>query len=225
MAHHHKKHEWTEERSERFIISVNKKQYKRRYIPIAKKIVYFMELANINANSRVVDIGCGPGFLLFEIHRILPKIEIIGIDASDLMISTAIENVKKKNILKFDFKKGYAENVPIQDKFTYVSICNNSLHDFKDWKKAIKEIFRILKPNGIFILRDRNGTYPKWKFFLLLFRIGLKNALRYFKASKRHLWLDPKITEEFMVDLGFQIIFSESKEHYIIVGKKIIKPT
>jgi len=220
MAHHDKTHEWTEDRSERFIKSVKEKEYKRRYIPFAKKIIHFMKVANINENSKIVDIGCGPGYLLFEIHEILPNIEIVGVDASDLMINTAIEKAKEKNIKKFNFRKGYAENVPIQDNFTDTSTCYNSLHDFKNWKLAIKEVFRILKPNGIFILNDRSGIYPKWKFISVLFRIGIKNALRYFK--RRHAWLDPKITEKHMVDIGFQVLFSESKEHYIIVGKKII---
>lgn len=219
MKHDHKKHEWTEERSKQFIKLVNGKKYNRRYIPFARKIVYFIEKYNIDKNSKVADIGCGPGYLLFEIQNILPDIQIIGVDASETMINSAIRKANKTKKKNFDFKKGSAENIPIQDNSIVVSTSYNCLHDFKDWQLAIKEIFRILKPNGIFILHDRSGIYPKWKFFSVIFRIGLKNALRYFKT--RRSWLDPRITEKFMFDIGFQIIFSERKEHYIIVGKKL----
>ncbi|MFW9781502.1 MAG: class I SAM-dependent methyltransferase [Candidatus Heimdallarchaeota archaeon] len=218
MDHHHNKHEWTEERSKRFIRLVKEKVYKSRYIPFARKIVYFMEKYKIDLNSTIVDIGCGPGYLLIEIRKILPDIKIIGVDASDLMINTAIEKAKELNIKNFEFKKAYAENIPIQNSLIDLSTCYNSLHDFKDWKLAIKEIFRILKPNGIFILLDRSGAYPKWKFFSVIFRIGLRNAIRYFKT--RHSWLDPKIIEKLIIDVGFQVLFLEKKEHYIIVCKK-----
>ncbi|MFX1498443.1 MAG: class I SAM-dependent methyltransferase [Promethearchaeota archaeon] len=220
MKHNHKKHEWTEERSKQFMKLMNGKKYNRRYIPFARKIVYFVRKYKIDENSKLVDVGCGPGYLLFEILKNLPSIQIIGIDASDFMINTALKKAKEMKIKSFDFKKGFAESIPIQDNFVDISTCYNSLHDFKDWKLAIGEIFRILRPKGLFILHDRSGTYPKWKFISVIFRIGLKNALRYFKT--RHSWLDPKNTEKFMDEIGFQILFSERKEHYIIIGKKSI---
>ncbi|MGB5911300.1 MAG: class I SAM-dependent methyltransferase [Promethearchaeia archaeon] len=217
MTHKHKMHEWTEERSKRFIKSVENK-IEKRYAPFAKEIYNFMIQFHINENSRILDIGCGPGFLLFELQNLAPDIEIVGVDSSELMIETASKKAKEKKIRKFEFKKGYAENLPIVDNSFGVITCFNSLHDFKDMQRPIEESFRVLRKTGILVLQDRSGTYPKWKFISVVFRIGLRNAWRYFKT--RYSWLDPKVVEKWMIEAGFQILILKKKEHYIIVGKK-----
>ena len=42
-------------------------------------------------NSRVLDIGCGKGYLLYELKLLLPKIKIVGIDISSYAIKKAKE--------------------------------------------------------------------------------------------------------------------------------------
>jgi len=83
-----------------------------RYIPnrwrkIAKKIIKIYKLTNY---SKVLDIGCGKAFLLYEIKKILPKIKIIGIDRSKHALKNAPEIIKpylkKYNINKsLNYKK------------------------------------------------------------------------------------------------------------------------
>ena len=217
MALKHKKHEWTEERSEKFIKSVENR-IEKRYTSFIKKIYSFMKRYDFNENGKILDIGCGPGFLLFELKKVVPNTKIIGVDSSELMINTAIKKAKEQRIYNYEFKKGYAENIPIEENYVDLTTCFNSLHDFKDWKQSIKEVFRILSKNGIFILHDRSGVYPKWKFISVLFRIGIRNANRYYKT--RRSWLDPNLVETIMIETGFQILSLEKKEHYVIVGRK-----
>lgn len=217
MTCKHKSHEWTEERSERFIKSVEDK-IKKKYVPFAKEIYTFMKQYHINENLRILDIGCGPGFLLFELQNLAPDIEIVGVDSSELMVNTARKKAKEKNVKKFEFRKGFAEDIPIEDNSIDVALCFNSLHDFKDMKRTIEESFRVLRRRGILVLQDRSATYPKWKFISVLFRIGLRNAWRYFKT--RHSWLDPEVVEKWMIERGFQILILKKKEHYLIVGRK-----
>jgi len=217
MDYKYKKHEWTEERSERFIKSVENR-IEKRYTPFIKKIYSFIKRYNLKENGKILDIGCGPGFLLFELKKLAPNTKIIGVDSSELMINTALKKVKGQKVNNFEFKKGYAENIPIEDNYVDLVTCFNSLHDFNDWKQTIKESFRILCKNGIFILHDRSGVYPRWKFIRVIFRIGIRNALRYYKT--KHSWLDPNIVENVMIETGFQILSLEKKEYYIIVGRK-----
>ena len=47
--------------------------------PIAKKIIKDYKLNN---NSKILDAGCGKGFLLYEIKKLLPNINIQGFDVS-----------------------------------------------------------------------------------------------------------------------------------------------
>ena len=46
----------------------------------------------LNENSKILDVGCGKGFLLYEIKKLIPKIKIYGFDISPY----AIRNSKKK---------------------------------------------------------------------------------------------------------------------------------
>ena len=52
---------------------------------------------NLKDGSRILDAGCGKGFLLLEIKKILPKINIVGIDISNHALKEAPE------ILRQDF--------------------------------------------------------------------------------------------------------------------------
>ena len=67
-----------------------------RYIPgrftkLAKKIINIYKLDN---SKNILDVGCGKGFLIYEIKKVLPGIEIYGLDISKVCYS---ENQKKKS--------------------------------------------------------------------------------------------------------------------------------
>ena len=68
-----------------------------RYIPgrwkdVAKKLI---KIYSLNNNSKILDVGCGKAFLLYEIKLILPKIKICGFDISSYAISKAKDSIKK----------------------------------------------------------------------------------------------------------------------------------
>ena len=68
---------------------------------IAKKLIQTYKLNN---NSKILDVGCGKGFLLFEIKKLLPGIRITGFDISSYAIKNSKKEIKK-NLFKFDLRK------------------------------------------------------------------------------------------------------------------------
>ena len=69
-----------------------------KYIPgrwdkIAKKIIKKFKLNN---NSKILDVGCGNGYLLFEIKKLLPKARIVGFDSSKFAIKNSKKEIKKQ---------------------------------------------------------------------------------------------------------------------------------
>ena len=221
MAKIHKNHKWTEERSIRFV-EKSKNYLNSRYKPFAKEIVSFMKKYNIKNNPKLLEIGCGPGLLLFEIKKIAPYLTLIGIDPSDYMLEAARENAKEYQITDFELKQGYAEKILIPNDDIKVVICLNSLHDFKDAKKVLQESYRVLHNSGILILNDKNGSYPKWKVILgfipYIFKMGCKRTRMYLKTSK--IWFDPAEVSNWLSKIGFKIKKIEKKLDYLIVAQK-----
>ena len=99
----------------------------------SQKIIKFYNLKN---NSSILDIGCGKGFLLFEIKKILPGISIKGIDISKYSINNAKEEIKSSlivsDIISYKFKK----------KFDLI-ISINCLHNLE-----IFELTKVIQKNS-----------------------------------------------------------------------------
>jgi|TARA_B110000046_G_C12901627_1_gene358883 ubiquinone/menaquinone biosynthesis C-methylase UbiE len=126
-----------------------------KYIPgrltsLAKKIVKTYNLTN---SSKVLDVGCGKGYLLYEIKKILPDIQLVGFDISSYAIKNSKAEVKKyiykyNAIKKFKYKKDYFDLV----------MSFGTLHNLKLDKlfSCIKEIERVGKKNFIMVESYRN---------------------------------------------------------------------
>ncbi len=105
---------------------------------LAKKLVEYYKLPS---KAKILDIGCGKGFLLYDIKKILPDAELHGIDISKY----AIEN-SKKEISKF-LRFGNATSLP-WDKDTFDLVVSvNTLHNLYNYEleQALNEIERVGK--------------------------------------------------------------------------------
>ena len=116
--------------------------YDGRWSPIAKKMINYYKLNN---KSKILDVGCGKGFLLYEFHKLLPGCQIFGQDIS----SYAIKN-SKKEIRKF-IKKGSATNLKYKSNYFDLVISLNTLHNLYcfDLVKSLEEIERVSKKKQV----------------------------------------------------------------------------
>lgn len=221
MKESHHNHDWSGERAERFI-KMMENMVNSRYEPFASQIINILNTYNMKNKNTILDIGCGPGLLLFEIKKLNLNLKLIGIDPSEAMLNAARKKAKEYNFGDSEFKVGYAEEIPISDSEIDIVICFNSLHDFRNPEKTIEEVSRILKNNGIFILKDKNGSYPRWKmrlhFLSLTLKLGRKQAKRYYKS--RNHWLNVNQVTNWMSNNGLQTKIIEKQADYLIVGKK-----
>ncbi len=108
---------------------------------------------NLKDGSRILDAGCGKGFLLLEIKKILPKINIVGIDISNHAIKEAPE------ILRQDFFiHNLKDPLPFKDNEFDLVISINALHNLhiSELKIALTEIERVGKKKYIAVESYRN---------------------------------------------------------------------
>ena len=101
----------------------------------------FVKHFNLNENSKVLDVGCAKGFMLFDMKESIPNITIEGIDIS----SYAIENAKEE--IKQFLRVGNAKELPYEDNSFDVVISINTIHNLekKECAKALQEIQRVSK--------------------------------------------------------------------------------
>ena len=78
------------------------KYIKGRWGKVAKKLI---QLYNLKNNSKILDVGCGKGYLLYEIKKVLPKIRIYGLDISNHALKNSPDEIKKY-LIKHDIKNG-----------------------------------------------------------------------------------------------------------------------
>ena len=109
-----------------------------RWTDVAKKLIEFYSL---NSNSKVLDIGCGKGFLIFEMIKLIPNLKIYGLDISKYAISNSKKEISDKLIL------GNANNLPFEDNFFDLVISINTLHclNCMDLEKSLIEMQRVSK--------------------------------------------------------------------------------
>ena len=113
-------------------------RYDGRWRPIAKKMV---EHYNLKPGGRILDVGCGKGFLLYEFTQVLPGAEIVGVDIS----AYAVEN-SKEEVRPF-LRVGNAAALPYQENSFDLVVSLTTLHNLylDDLWNALREIERVGK--------------------------------------------------------------------------------
>ena len=110
------------------------------------------ELSNLDLkqpNIKILELGCGDGSLWNKNFNHIPSNwEITLTDFSDGMLKDAKKNLGEKRS-RFNFKIVNAENIPFEEESFDAVIANHMLYHVPNINKALKEINRVLKSEGI----------------------------------------------------------------------------
>ncbi|MBD3823129.1 MAG: class I SAM-dependent methyltransferase [Epsilonproteobacteria bacterium] len=108
----------------------------------------FVDFYGLKSGSRVLDVGCAKGFMLYDLKRLYPEIEVRGIDISEYAISHAKEEIKEY------VQVGDARQLAFEDRSFDLVISITTLHNLerKDMKKALGEVMRVTKKDAFITL-------------------------------------------------------------------------
>lgn len=112
-------------------------KYDGRWEVVAKKLIDTYQLTD---TAKILDVGCGKGFLLYEIKKLLPNSSITGFDFSEYGIQNSKEEIRG-NLFNYKAQDPY----PFGDKEFDLVISITTLHNLHiyELKSALKEIERV----------------------------------------------------------------------------------
>ena len=103
----------------------------------------------IRQGEQVVDVGCGAGFdSLIAAKMAGPTGRVIGVDMTPAMLAKAMSSAAEAQLSNVEFHEGYAESLPVPGGWADVVISNGVLNLMPDKGAALKEMARVLKPDG-----------------------------------------------------------------------------
>ena len=128
------------------------------------------ELKKHNPNGVLVDVGCGPGYLVVEIAKSFPRLTVIGVDISEEMVQKATDAVSGLGLgEKVSFRRGDIQELPFEDNSMDFVVSTLSLHHWSEPKRAMEEINRVLKPGGQFLIFDVRRDSRRLFYWLIRF--------------------------------------------------------
>ena len=126
-----------------------------------------MSLAGVRAGETVVDLGSGAGIDVFiAARKVGPTGRAIGVDMTDPMLGVAGQN--KENVAQalgydvVDFRKGYLEDVPVEDASVDLVTSNCVINLSPDKPRVFREMWRVLRDHGRIVVSDivADGPLP-----------------------------------------------------------------
>ena len=121
----------------------------------------FQDYYELKDGSKILDVGCGKGFMIYDFLKLNPKFEIKGIDISNY----AINNCKKE--VANNLQVASCDNLPFEDNSFDLVISINTIHNLErdGCGKSLREINRVSKKNKFIIVDAYRDNDEKEKMF------------------------------------------------------------
>jgi ubiquinone/menaquinone biosynthesis C-methylase UbiE len=112
-----------------------------------------IQLANIQPQMKVLDLGCGTGTLTLMLKRAHPEAEVTGLDGDPQVLDIARDKSRGTDI---QWDEGLASSLPYPDSVFDRVVTSLVIHHLvtDDKRRAFKEIYRALKPRGELYVLD-----------------------------------------------------------------------
>ncbi len=116
----------------------------------------------LEADSVVIDVGCGSGNTAIALSKSI-GCQVTGVDLSGVRIANAIDSLEEQPEgvrERVTFKKGSATDLPIAEESFDRAWSQATVYHVPDKVKVLEEVYRVMKPGGIFVFDDLIKPQP-----------------------------------------------------------------
>jgi ubiquinone/menaquinone biosynthesis C-methylase UbiE len=114
---------------------------------------------HINNGANVLEVAPGPGYMSIQLAK-MGNYNITGMDISPDMIEICKTNAKNENV-NITFLEGNVSTMPFEANTFDIIFCSAAFKNFKEPVVALKEMYRVLKNNGIALIVDMRRDTTK----------------------------------------------------------------
>ena len=148
--------------------------------------------------ATILDVATGTADFAVEAARLNPH-SITGIDLSEGMLKVGRQKIESKGLSGIiELRKADSENLPFNDETYDAATVGFGVRNFENLGKGLAEIFRVLKPGGIFIILE--FSRPKNVLFRKLYFLYFKSVLPFMgrlvsKSDRAYTYLPESVLE------------------------------
>jgi arsenite methyltransferase len=127
--------------------------------------------------TRLIELGCGPGFYSCRLAARFPQLSVLGVDSSEKQLNWAREKVRAQDLINCSFERVNVLALSYDSESFDNLIASRLLTILPAREKAVAEMFRLLRPGGkCFVAEPR---YSFWASLPLFAMWMLASVTRY----------------------------------------------
>lgn len=139
-----------------------------------------LEYVSIQSSDKILDVGCGSGFL-FK-HVAFDAAFVAGVDISMGLLKVARAQVKGQKYVSVHLVRADIDYLPFQDVFFDKVFAFTLLQNVPDLDAALGEMRRVAKENAVFVVSGLRKAFSERSFRRILAKVGFKFEI--IKASE-----------------------------------------
>ena len=155
--------------------------------------------SHASKGMKILEVGCGPGSFAADIL----DVDLTCLDPSAEMLKVCKKRVDAARESRGDSPAEYveaiAEEIPLDDNTFDRVFCLFSFRDFKDKRKGLEEIMRVLKPGGQLVICDAGkANWLHGLFGRLYMGTFVQIVARIVTKDPNHPWGNPNFKTDVM---------------------------
>ncbi len=145
---------------------MNPVEIEKRYTQLAESSCCMscgdaIDFSNPSEGEVCLDLGCGRGNDVLKMAgKVGPRGRVYGVDITEGMLEKARRTAEKISAGNVEFIRADLEKIPLPDQSVDLVISNCTINHVSDKKSTWKEIYRILKDGGRFVVSDIYAREP-----------------------------------------------------------------